>query len=53
MIGFAVLALPAVLTAQTPEQRTQRREEARAEYAEAVKLNPQNQDAKKALDALK
>ncbi|MGH7677661.1 MAG: tetratricopeptide repeat protein, partial [Gemmatimonadaceae bacterium] len=34
-------------------ERTQRRDEARAAYAEAVKLNPQNQDAKKALDALK
>jgi tetratricopeptide (TPR) repeat protein len=34
-------------------ERTARREQAQAAYAEAVKLNPQNQDAKKALAALK
>jgi tetratricopeptide (TPR) repeat protein len=34
-------------------ERTGRKDQARPEYAEAVKLNPQNQDAKKALDALK
>lgn len=34
-------------------EKTARRDQARAEYAEALKINPQNQDAKKALDALK
>lgn len=34
-------------------ERTARKDLARAEYLEAVKQNPQNQDAKKALDALK
>jgi tetratricopeptide (TPR) repeat protein len=34
-------------------EQTARKELARAEYAEAVKQNPQNQDAKKALEALK
>jgi tetratricopeptide (TPR) repeat protein len=33
-------------------ERTARRDSAKARYAEAVKLNPRNQDAKKALDAL-
>ena len=34
-------------------ERTGRKELARSEYDQAVKLNPQNQDAKKALAALK
>ena len=34
-------------------ERTARKELARAEYNEAIKINPQNADAKKALDALK
>jgi tetratricopeptide (TPR) repeat protein len=33
-------------------ERTARRDSAKARYAEAVKLNPENQDAKKALQAL-
>jgi tetratricopeptide (TPR) repeat protein len=34
-------------------EKTSRRELAKAEYAEALKLNAQNQNAKKSLDALK
>ena len=34
-------------------EKTSRRDLAKAEYAEAVKINPQNADAKKALDNLK
>ena len=34
-------------------ERTARKDAARAEYNEALKINPQNADAKKALDALK
>ena len=34
-------------------EKTSRAELARAEFTEAVKINPQNQDAKKSLDALK
>lgn len=34
-------------------ERTERKELAKSEYDQAVKLNPQNQDAKKALAALK
>jgi tetratricopeptide (TPR) repeat protein len=34
-------------------EKTSRRELAKAEYTEALKLNPQNQNAKKSLDALK
>jgi len=34
-------------------EKTSRRDAARAAYSEALKANPQNQDAKKALDGLK
>ena len=34
-------------------EKTARRDQAKAEYAEAVKIDPQNADAKKALDNLK
>lgn len=34
-------------------EKTARRDLAKAEYAEAVRINPQNADAKKALDAIK
>jgi len=34
-------------------EKTGRKELAKAEYGEALKLNPQNQNAKKSLEALK
>ncbi|MEK7402276.1 MAG: tetratricopeptide repeat protein [Gemmatimonadota bacterium] len=34
-------------------EKTNRRDQAKTEYQEALKLNPQHADAKKALDALK
>ena len=34
-------------------EKTRRKEQARAEYTEAVRLNPQNQNAKKSLEELK
>jgi tetratricopeptide (TPR) repeat protein len=35
------------------QEKTARRDQAKAEYAEALKINPQHSDAKKALEALK